>query len=305
MASGGKVSEQRVLITTFLVDLLDVVINLVVAILTGSAVLLAEFFQGLADLTAAGLLLIGHKRAKKRPDKRHPFGYGKEVYFWTLISAVVMMTFTAVASFYFGLMRFLEPEEIDMLWLGYATLAITLVTNLYALSLSSSRLRKNKPIIQLPKLFLNSGDVSVKNALVLDLMGTTAAVSGLISLLLYQFAGEKRFDGIGAMFIGVSTAVLAVVLIYSLRGLMVGERAAPEIEEKITAAALSVREVKEVVDLKTMQIGLDKLLVNIEVNVQNNLSTDQLEALTDKIRSRLTEKVPTIRHAQIELETPE
>ena len=304
MASGGKVSEKRVLITTFLVDLLDVAINLVVAILTGSVVLLAEFFQGLADLTAAGLLLIGHKRAKKRPDKRHPFGYGKEVYFWTLISAVVMMTFTATASFYFGLMRFLEPEEIDMLWLGYATLGITLVTNLYAFLLSSSRLREGKAFTQLPKLFLNSGDVTVKNALVLDLMGTTAAISGLVSLLLYQFAGEKRFDGIGAMFIGVSTAVLAVVLVTSLRGLLVGERALPEVEEKIKRAALSVREVKEVLDLKTMQIGLNKLLVNIEVNVQDNLDTDALEALTDKVKNRLTEKVPDIRHVQVELETP-
>ena len=305
MTSGGKVSEQRVLITTFLVDLLDAAINLVVAILTGSVVLLAEFFQGLADLTAAGLLLIGHKRSKKRPDKRHPFGYGKEVYFWTLVSAVVMMTLTATASFYFGLMRFLEPEEIDRLWLGYATLAITLATNLYAFSLSSRRLSKNKPFTQLPKLFLNSGDVTVKNALVLDLMGTTAAVSGLVSLLLYQFAGEKRFDGLGAMFIGVSTAVLAFVLVTSLRGLMVGESAAPEIEEKISKAALSIREVKEVLDLKTMQIGLDKLLVNIDVSVDDHLHTDELEALTDKIKNRLTEKVPSIRHVQVELETPQ
>ena len=305
MTSGGKVSEQRVLITTFLVDLLDAAINLVVAILTGSAVMLAEFFQGLADLTAAGLLLVGHKRSKKRPDKRHPFGYGKEVYFWTLVSAVVMMTLTATASFYFGLMRFLEPEEIDRLWLGYATLAITLATNLYAFSLSSRRLSKNMPFTQLPKLFLNSGDVTVKNALVLDLMGTTAAVSGLVSLLLYQFAGEKRFDGLGAMFIGVSTAVLAFVLVTSLRGLMVGESAAPEIEEKISKAALSIREVKEVLDLKTMQIGLDKLLVNIDVSVDDHLHTDELEALTDNIKNRLTEKVPSIRHVQVELETPQ
>src|SRR5918995_5989138 len=127
MTSRKNVSERRVLVTTFWVDLLDVALNLVVAILTGSVVMLAEFFQGLADLTAAAFLLVGHKRSKKRPDKRHPFGYGKEVYFWTLISAVVMMTFTATASFYFGLMRFLEPEEISYIGLGYGTLAITLV----------------------------------------------------------------------------------------------------------------------------------------------------------------------------------
>lgn len=300
-----KVSEQRVLITTFLVDLLDVAINLVVAIVTGSVVMLAEFFQGLADLTAAALLLVGYKRSKKRADKQHPFGYGKEIYFWTLISAVVMMTFTAVASFYFGLMRFLEPEEIDHIWLGYVTLLITLCSNLYALSLSSGRLRKNKSFTELPRLFLNARDVTVKNALVLDLMGTSAALFGLISLLLYQFAGVKQFDGIGAMVVGVTTAVLAVVLIIGLRGLLVGERAAPEIEDEIKEAALSIRQVKEVADLRTMQIGPKKLLVNIEVNVEDELETDALEELTDRIKKRIQEKVSSVQFVQLELEDRE
>ena len=304
MGSKGKVSEQRVLVTTFLVDLLDVAINLVVAIVTGSVVMLAEFFQGLADLTAAGLLLIGYKRSKRRADKQHPFGYGKEIYFWTLISAVVMMTFTAVASFYFGLMRVLEPEEIDYIWLGYLTLLITLGSNAYALSLSSDRLLKNKPLKELPKQFLNARDVTVKNALVLDLMGTSAALFGLIALLLYQFAGIKQFDGIGAMIVGVTTAVLAVVLITGLRGLLVGERAAPEIEAKIKDAALTIRQVKEVADLRTMQIGPNKLLVNIEVNVANKLETDELEALIDRIKKRIEEKVPSVKIVQVELETP-
>lgn len=305
MGAGGQVSEKRVLVTTFVVDLLDVAVNLVVAIITGSVVMLAEFFQGLADLTAAALLLVGHKRSKKKADKQHPFGYGKEVYFWTLISAVVMMTFTATASFYFGLMRVLEPEDIEYIGLGYGTLAVTLATNFYAFSLSSGRLLKNKSFTQLPKLFWDSNDVTVKNALVLDLMGTSAAFFGLIALLLYQFAGEKRFDGIGAMIVGITTAVLAVILILGLRGLLVGERAAPAIEEKIKKAALSVRRVKEVLDLRTMQIGPEKLLVDIEVHVDDDLNTDQLEALIDKIKDRLHEKVPSIRHVQVELETPD
>ncbi len=305
MGSGRKISERRVLVTTFLVDLLDVVINLIVAILTGSVVMLAEFFQGLADLTAAAFLLVGHNRSRKRADKQHPFGYGKEVYFWTLISAVVMMTFTATASFYFGLMRFLEPEEISYIGLGYGTLALTLVTNAYAFSLSSRRLVKNKPFKQLPGLFLNSGAVTVKNALVLDMMGTSAALFGLVSLLLYQFLDEKRFDGVGAMVVGVTTAILAFVLILGLRGLLVGERAAPEIEEKIKDVAISIREVKEVLDLRTMQIGPDRLLVNIEVHIKDGLTTDELEELIDKIKGRIQEKVASIRYVQVELETPD
>src|SRR5687767_5074695 len=121
MSPGRKISERRVLATTFFVDLLDVALNLTVAILTGSAVMWSEFFQGLADLTSAAFLLVGYKRSRKKADRLHPFGYGKEIYFWTLISAVVMMTFTATASFYVGLMRFLNPQEITHIGFGYGT----------------------------------------------------------------------------------------------------------------------------------------------------------------------------------------
>ncbi len=305
MISRKNVSERRVLITTFLVDLLDVALNLSMAILTGSVVMLSEFFQGLADLTAATFLLIGHKRSSKKADALHPFGHGKEIYFWTLISAVVMMTFTSTASFYIGLMRFLSPQEISHIGFGYGTLLITLVTNCYALSLSSRRLLKNKPLKQLPQIFLNSNVVTTKNALILDLMGTTASGFGLVSLLLYQFAGEKRFDGLGAMIIGVTTAILAFVLIIGIKGLLVGERAAPQIEEKIKKAALSVPQVKEVLELRTMQIGSDKLLVNIDIHLQDGLTTDELEALIDKIKRRIRQKVSSIRYVHVELETPE
>jgi cation diffusion facilitator family transporter len=305
MISKRKISERRVLVTTFWVDLLDVVLNLSVAILTGSVVMLSEFFQGLADLTAAAFLLIGYKRSRKKADKLHPFGHGKEIYFWTLISAVVMMTLTATASFYIGLIRFLNPQEISYIGFGYGTLLITLVTNGYALSLSSRRLLKSKPLKQLPQLFLKSDAVTAKNALVLDLMGTTAAISGLLSLLLYQLVGERRFDGVGAMVIGVTTAILAFVLIIGIKGLLVGERAAPLIEEEIKKAALGIPQVKEVVDLRTMQIGSDKLLVNIDVHMQDGLTTDELEALIDKIKKRIREKVSSIRYVQVELETPE
>ena len=305
MISKRKISERRVLVTTFWVDVLDVALNLFVAILTGSVVMLSEFFQGLADLTAAAFLLVGYKRSRKKADKLHPFGHGKEIYFWTLISAVVMMTFTATASFYVGLRRFINPQEITHIGFAYGTLLITLVSNGYALSLSSRRLLKSKPLKQLPQSFLKSDAVTAKNALVLDLMGTTAATSGLVSLLLYQLAGEKRFDGVGAMVIGVTTAILAFVLIIGIKGLLVGERAAPQIEEKIKQAALTIPQVKEILDLRTMQIGPEKLLVNLDIHMRDELTTDEIEAVIDKIKKRIKEKVSSVRYVQVELETPD
>jgi divalent metal cation (Fe/Co/Zn/Cd) transporter len=95
------------------------------------------------------------------------------------------------------------------------------------------------------------------------------------------------------------------VLIIGIKGLLVGERAAPQIEEKIKKAALSIPQVREILDLRTMQIGPDKLLVNIDVHMQDQLTTDDLERLIDKIKKRIREKIPSIRYVQVELETPE
>jgi cation diffusion facilitator family transporter len=305
MSADTKITEYRVVVTSFVVDVLDVVLNLTVAIATGSVVMFSEFFQGVADLTAAGFLIVGHRRAAKKPDKRYPFGYGKEIYFWTLISAVIMMTLTAAASFYMGLNRILHPVHITNPAWAVAALLIALCTNSYALSLSVRKLLRDRSPRELPRIFLNTDKVATKNAAVLDLMGSFAALFGLVSLLLYRTTGEARFDGAGAMIIGLTTAALAFVLILGVKGFLVGQRTSSKIEGKIRRAALSVREVHEVLDLRTMQVGTDKLLVNMEVHMQDRLTTDELEVLIDKIKKRVLTKVPTIQHIQVELETPE
>lgn len=300
----SNISELRVVVTSFFVDLLDVLVNLIISILTGSVVMFSEFLQGLTDLVSAGLLLIGHKLSKKKPSKRYPFGYGKEIYFWSLISAVIMMTLTASGSIIMGMNRFFHPEEVSHILIAFATLVFSILTNGYALSLSYRRLMKGKSFRQLRHEFLYTGAIATKNAFVLDLMGTSAAVSGLVSLLIYQVFDETRADAVGSIVIGVLTAFLAFILIIGIKGFLVGKRADPRVEDKIRKVALTIPQVKEVLDLRTMQIGSNSLLVNMEVHMQDRLTTDELEKLIDKIKNRLLKEVPSIQHIQVELETP-
>ena len=299
-----KNNEYRVLTTSFLVDLLDVVLNLTVALTTGSVVMISETFQGLADLTATGFLLVGYKRSRKRADKLHPFGHGKEIYFWTLISAVVMMTITASASFYVGLLRFFHPQEIVHIEFGFIVLTVALVTNGYAFFLSLRRLLEDNPIRNLLNVFLQSSAVATKNAFVLDAMGFGTACFGLVSLVLSHVFHETKFDGIGAMVIGVTTALLALMLIIGVKGFLIGKRASLEDEQKIREAVLTIPQVTEILDLRTMQLGSEKLLVNLEVHMKDNLTTNQLENLMDKVKSSVKSRVPSVQHIQVELETP-
>jgi divalent metal cation (Fe/Co/Zn/Cd) transporter len=150
-------------------------------------------------------LLLGLRRPKR------------ELYVWTLLSALCMLLIASVLSFYFGLQRFLNPEEIQNILYAYLALVIAISSNGYAFYLSAKRiLGKQKPI-KLWKAFSASKNIMTKNTFVLDLMGMSAAVVGLVALLLYQLAGERRFDGLGAMAIGVVLAFLAVDLILDIR----------------------------------------------------------------------------------------
>ena len=304
-AKSSTISTRRALVTSFLVDISDFVLNLTIAIVTGSAVMFAETMQGFADLSAVSLLLVGHKRSNKASNKTHPFGYGKELYFWTLLSGFIVCTITAGLSFYFGFEHFRHPHEIFNIQSAYAILLLGIVTNGYAFSLSARKLLGKPSAKKIWRVFFDSSYIAPKTTFVLDLLGTSAALFGLVSLITYQLTGNLRLDGVGAMGIGILLAGFGFILLLSIRDLITGRAAPVEVEKKIRRAAHAHTAVVEVLDLKTMIIGSDKILVNLELNLRDDLTTNQLEKIIDEIKESVQKKVPSVYHIQIELETPD
>ena len=298
-------TTRRAIVVSFLVDLLDVIMNVLVALITGSAVMAAEAMQGSADLVAVGSLWIGHQRANKASNKKYPFGYGKELYFWTLISAFIIFSVTATFSFYTGLQNFRHPEPLNNLTLAFVVLTIAIATNGYAWQLSAGRLLEGRSYRKLWQAFFRSYQVAPKTTYILDLMGTASAVFGLLALIIYQLSGNQRFDGLGAMVIGVMMGLLALVLLISIKDLITGRSALAELERRVRAAALLHPAVQDVLDLRTMIIGSDKILVNIEVHVRAGLTTNAIEQDIDEIKATIAAKVPSAYHIQVELETPD
>lgn len=299
-----KVTTLKTLSASFVVDFIDVVTNLVVAAITGSVILLAEALQGMADLTSVTLLLIGYRRSQKKPTTMHPFGYGKELYFWSLLSTFVIMVVTATLSFIFGLEKVLHPHPVEFVGLAYVVLVIAICTNGYALTLSIQRLLEGKPISRLPHTIWNSHQVAPKTTLILDGLGTIAAAFGLIALILYGITGDPRLDGYGAMIIAVTLAIFSAALIISMRSFITGRRAPQAVERRIRKAARDVPGVLDVLDLRTMALGSNSTLINIEVHLQDDLTTDQIEQLIDRIKANIVKAVPGKAHVQVEPETP-
>src|SRR5688572_8668679 len=298
-----QISAKRTVTTSFVVDLADIIINVIVMIITGSVVMLAEALEGGSDLFASGALLIGLRVAKRRADKKHPFGYGKALFSWTLISAIIMLVFAASLSFYFGLRRFLDPQEIESIYLAYGALGISIMSNGYSLSLSTRRLLHNQKLKNILHVFIKSTHVETKNTFILDFTGTAAAVMGMIALILYQAVGILQFDGIGGMIIGVLIAFSSIVLISGVKNYLIGKRAEPGIEKKIREAALQVKQVKEIVDLDTMYLGSERLLVHLDIQIQDATSVKAIETVVENVKEQVKKAVPIAFSIQIESKT--
>lgn len=300
-----RISSNLVVAASFLVDLLDIVLSLAVAILSGSILMVAQVLEGVSDLVSSGLLLVGLARSRQKEDREHPFGFGRELYFWALLSGMVMLTVSATLSIFFGWQRFLYPKPLHNINLALLVLAITLGTNGFAFILSLKRLLRNRSLGQVVRIFLRSSLIETKTTFVLDLMGVSASILGIVSLVIFNLTGDLRFDGLGAILVGVVLAVFAFILLLGIVDLIIGRSASVEVENRIRLAALRTPQVRRVLGLKTLHIGPERLLVNLDVHLKHNLTTTDIEGLIDKIKEDIRKEVPEVKHIQVELETPD
>lgn len=300
-----KISDIRVVATSFLVSISDVVLNFTVAFFTGSAVMLAQGLQGLSDLITGGILFIGVKQSHKLADREYHFGYGREVFFWVILAGLLMFVGTGGLSVYYGYQQAVEPDIVENVWLAFVMLVFGFVMNGYAFSLSFKRLKRLHPGFSWWHQLMRSSVVETKATFLIDFLGTTAALIGMTALSIYALTGNPAFDGYGSMAIGICMMLGAILLIRDARELLVGRSVEPEIISRIIKAAHSVPGVGSVLDLRTMYIGSAKILVILEVHIQRQLVTGQIEQVIDQVKQVVQTEVPEVHHIQVEVETPD
>ena len=179
---------------------------------------------------------------------------------------------------------------------------ISIMTNGYALSLSTRRLLEKEKLTKLFRIFLTTTHVETKNTFILDLTGTASAIIGLISLILYQLAGIQYFDAVGAILIGMLIAVSSVMLIWGVKDYLIGKTASADTEKSIRKAILKVKEVVEIIELETMYIGSEKLLVHLDINVQP-ANQEDIGQTVERIKELVRKEVPIVYSIQIETRT--
>ncbi len=296
-------STKRVLTVSLFVNILDVVTNLVVYLLTHSVTIFSELMQGVADLVTSIFLLIGLSSSKRPAESTHPFGYGKESFFWSLMATIFMFGVSSSLSIVKGFQQLTSPAEISAIYTALLISLFGLITNSYALFLSVAKISRKG--ISFFESYKKSSRTAIKTSLISDLIGTISALIGIASLTIYLFTKNPLFDAIGAILIGMTLAGLSLVLFWEIKSYLVGHAASPELQNKIIRIVENVKGVIEVVDINTMYIGPTEILLNLEVNLDNYLVTDDIEKIMDKIRENIRIEIPAVTHIQIEVESPD
>ena len=293
---------RRVVLASFFVDVSDIVVNLVVFWVTGSAVLFAEMALGLADTFGSLLLVIGERRSRRPRSERHPRGHGREVFFWALLSSLSMLVLGTGLAAGRALDQWLRPQPIELPWLALAVLAIALCTNGWTVRLEWRRLAGGRGSLR--RAWASGVQPLVETAFVRDALGTLSALLGLLALGAYALTGRTIFDALGAFGIAGLTALSSLLLVARARALIAGRSVEPALQREIRAAVLALPAVDELNDLIAVHSGARRVAVEVDVALRDGLDTDGVERAVDAVQAAVRSACPEAATVHVELNPP-
>jgi cation diffusion facilitator family transporter len=264
------------------------------AVYTGSSAMLSEAIHSLVDTGNQVLLLYGLRRAAQPPDADHPFGYGKELYFWSFVVAIIIFGLGSGVSIYEGVEGVRHPEPVSNPVVSYVVLAFATVFEGIALTFAMREFLKSKGDANFFQAIRQGKDPSLFTVVFED----TAALLGLVIAFFGIFFGDLLqihwLDGAAAIGIGVVLAVVAMLLAYECKGLLVGEAADPQLVDTVTAMLRGDRRVSSVQQVLTMHLGPREVLLVADVEFADHLETDEVEAAVREGERRIRHEFPEI-----------
>lgn len=298
MASGSK----TVIFAALTGNLLIAVTKFIAAAFTGSAAMMAEGIHSTVDTGNQGLLLYGMKRAKRPPDARFPFGYGKEIYFWSFMVAVLIFAVGSGISLYEGVSRLLDPHPVESPFINYAVLVLAMIFEGVAWTIAAKEFNRGR------------GDLGVFEAVrrgkdpvaFLVLFEDSAAMLGLVvafaGLLAAQLTGILLFDGIASIGIGIILGLTALWLAIETKGLLLGEAANQPIVDRIRAIVSDDADVARVNEILTMHVGPGYILATISVRFVSGLSGDRIQSAIERMDDAIKADCDNVKRVFIEAE---
>ncbi|SFS40229.1 cation diffusion facilitator family transporter [Saccharopolyspora flava] len=266
---------------------------------TGSSSMLAESVHSLADTSNQGLLLLGQKTSQRKADEEHPFGYGRDRYFYSFVVALMLFTLGSVFALYEGIHKIEHPEPLQAAWVAVLILVIAICLESYSFMTAIKESRALKGKLTWWQFIRQAKTPELPVVLLEDFGALIGLVLALGGVGLTVLTGNPVFDGIGTVCIGVLLGVIAVVLIVETKSLLIGEGASRDVLDDIIGQIESER-VERVIHIRTQYLGPEELLIAAKIGLAPSLSVADVAAEIDGAEQRIRAKVPAARLIYLE-----
>ncbi len=263
-------------------------------LVTGSASLLAETVHSIADTANQALLFLGGRRAKKFATPMHPFGYGRERYFWAFAVALVLFSMGGMFALYEGVQKLRDPHEIESLAVAVGILLVAIA--LESLSLRTA-VRESRHVkgdgTSWWSFIRNTRQPELPVVLLEDFGALAGLFVALFGVMMAEVTGNARWDAAGSVAIGVLLIAIAIVLATEMKSLLIGESATTGESDSIVEAIESSPNVARLIHMRTEHLGPDEILVGAKIEFASALSVGELVDAVNNTEDRIRKAVPT------------
>jgi cation diffusion facilitator family transporter len=265
------------------------------AIVTGSSAMLTEGVHSVVDCTNQLLLMWGRRQAKKPADKYHPLGYGRELYFWSFVVAVLVFSLGAGVSIYEGIIHIAHPEEAVSPIVAYGVLLIAFLLEGWSTLEALKEFREAKGKLGWFEAIRRSKDPPSFIILLENGAAMAGIVAAAIGLFIAQLTGNPFYDGAASVVIGLILAVTAMILAYESKGLLIGEAADPELVRGLRELTSSKAGVVGVGHVLTIHSSPDQITAMINVDFLDSITAGDVERIVEEVEDEAQERWPQVR----------
>ena len=292
--------SKRAIFAAFLANLGIAIAKFVGFLITGASSMLAEAIHSLADTTNQGLLFFGGRQAARPATPEHPFGYGRDRYFWSFVVAMVLFSVGGLFAMYEGIEKLRHPHDIDSPAVAFVILGVAVVLESFSLRTAVRESNHVRGKLGWVSFVRRSKTPELPVVLLEDLAALLGLFFAITGLGLAVALDEPRWDGAATVAIGALLVTVAVILVVEMKSLLIGESAGPEQQRAILGAIEETPGVRRLIHMRTLHLGPDELLVAAKIELAGSLSVQGVAETIDAAEGRIRSAVPIARVIYLE-----
>lgn len=302
MASG---SSKTVIIAALLGNGAIACTKFAASMYTGSSAMLSEAIHSVVDTGNQGLLLYGLKKSERPADHTHPFGYGRELYFWAFVVALLIFSIGAGVSLYEGIHKIQHPEPVTSPHINFIVLGLAMAFEGVAFYLAVKEFNKRRGSMPVFEAVRQSKDPGLFTVLFEDAAAMAGLVIAFIGLVIAEYLKVPWADGAASIGIGLLLATVAIFLCIETKGLLIGEAVSDELSDNLHTIINGSKAVNRINEFRTMHLGPQDVLLAVSLDVRDDMETETLEQALYELEQSIKTAHPEVKRLFLEVQSGE